>query len=67
MAAPRCGGGERLLSIKGDHSQRQGHLRESRVDMTRLSWAMCGDREVKGEGREKQDEAIESQRYKRGR
>ena len=24
----------------GEHSQRQGHLGESRVDMTRLSWAI---------------------------
>lgn len=26
----------------GEHSQRQGHLRESRVDVNSLSWAMCG-------------------------
>ena len=40
MTAPRYGGEERLLQIKGKHSQRQRHLGESRVDMTRLSWPM---------------------------
>ena len=28
--------------LKGEHSQRQRHLTESRVDVTRLSWAMWG-------------------------
>ena len=31
-----------------EHSQRQLHLGESRVDVTRLSWAMWGDGEGKG-------------------
>jgi hypothetical protein len=33
----------------GEQSQRQRHLGESRVDMSRLNWAMWGDGEGKGE------------------
>lgn len=36
----------------GEHSQSQRHLVEYRVDITRLSWAVWGEREKKGEGRE---------------
>ena len=34
-----------------EHSQRQGHLGDSRVGMTRLSWATWGGREEEGEER----------------
>lgn len=40
MMTSRCGGGE--------HSQRQGCLGESRVDLTRLSQAMWGGRGKEG-------------------
>ena len=33
MPAPRCGGGG-YCRYEGEHSQRQGHLEEARVDMT---------------------------------
>jgi hypothetical protein len=33
MPAPRCGGGG-YCGYEGEHSQRQGHLEEARVDMT---------------------------------
>lgn len=32
--------------------EEQRHLGESRVEMTRLSWAMRGEEQRKGEGRE---------------
>ena len=37
----------------GEHSQRQRHLGESRVDMTRLSCTMWGEGEGKAERRVK--------------
>lgn len=58
MAAPGYGGGEGLLQIEGESSQRKRHLGESQVDMT-LSQAMWGDggkgqetKTVKGEGKD---------------
>lgn len=35
----------------GGHSQRQGHLGEFRVDLTRLSWVLWERRREKGEKR----------------
>lgn len=40
MIFPRYDGGECLLRIKEEHICKQGHLTESKVDMTRLSWAL---------------------------
>lgn len=37
MATPRHGRGEAYCRYVGEHSQRQRHEGESRVDMTRLS------------------------------
>lgn len=54
-------------SYVGEHSQRKtgGFLGESRVDMTRLSWAQLGERE-KEEGRERnQVQQPGGQRYKK--
>lgn len=36
----------------GELSQRQQHLGEFRVDMTRLNWAMWGEEGVNEEGEE---------------
>ena len=34
----------------GEHSQRQTHLGESRLDMSRLTWAMWGEGKGKEQG-----------------
>ena len=40
----------------GEHSQKQGHLGESRVDRARLSWVMW--EKERGKGREKETGAV---------
>lgn len=37
----------------GEHSHSQGYLKESEVNISRLSWAMWGERERGEEGRER--------------
>lgn len=41
----------------GQHSQGQRHLGECRVDITRLIWALRGERDWKGKGREGSQES----------
>ena len=48
---------------------RQRHLRKSRVDVTSLSWALCGEGDGKRKGEERvgnQMQQPRDQRYKRG-
>lgn len=49
-----------------EHSQREGHQGKSRVDITRLSWALWGEEERQGEKRGgNQVQKPGGQRYKR--
>lgn len=49
VTGPRCHRLEGLLQIKGRAERRQGHLEQSRVDIARLSQAVGGEWEGRGE------------------
>ena len=59
LVAPRYGGRGSYCRQKGEHRQRQGHLGEPRVDMSRLKWAMWErEKRWKEKGREGMDQNV---------
>ena len=66
LVAPRYGGRGSYCRQKGEHRQRQGHLGETRVDMSRLNWAMR-EREKRGRRREERGWNQETKGTKKGR